>query len=495
MLLNLWQNLFKEVFILVWPIYEKENLIVGNIDSNVGIITLWSPKNVIASKLDPSSYSIIGQLYFSGGINFLIRNCLANKKIRYLLIMGQDLAKSAEALLALKNKGVDEQHNITGISSSRIHKEIPKESIDNLRNNVEIIDMREKDITMIVNTLEKLEKKPSYGEPEIFPENKIEAPQKFPSDPTVFKVREKTIGRAWLEILQIIMKFGTRKKAPYGGDQKELINISTIIMEEDPFNYKWEEYFQFTKEELENYIPQVTTGKIIPDVTYTYGQRLRAAELKDGTTVDQIKFIIDLLREAPHKRNAIAFTWNYDKDALGGEPPCINLVHALVQDGRLHLTSYIRSNDMYEAWPRNALALRRLQGEIVKEISKEVQIGTLNIISGSAHIYEKNWLDADEITKKYRPSYSIRFDPRGNIRIEVKENKIKVTLRDLDGNPIKEYESDNAKRLMISLVHDYIISEIDHALDIGSELQKAEIALKNNLVYNQDKPLELNGNP
>ena len=53
--------------------------------------------------------------------------------------------------------------------------------------------MREKEPEEIANKIKGLEQKPSYGEAEEFPENKIEAPTKFPSDPTTFKIREKTI--------------------------------------------------------------------------------------------------------------------------------------------------------------------------------------------------------------------------------------------------------------------------------------------------------------
>ena len=148
---------------------------------------------------------------------------------------------------------------------------------------------------------------------------------------------------------------------------------------------------------------------------------------------------------------------------------------------------------IYEAWPRNAFALRRLQGMIVSEISKElpIKLGTLTTISGSAHIYEKNWPDSNEIIEKNRPSYTIRFDPKGNFRVETKDAKIKVTHKDIEGNPIGEYEGDTAMKVMIQLAHNRLFSEVGHALDIGAELQKAEIALKNNLKYTQDKPLEL----
>ena len=90
-----------------WPIYEKENLIIGDITSNVGIITLWTPRKLLESKIEKNLFSVMGQLYFNGGINFLIRNCLANKNIRYLILAGQDLAKAGDGLLILKNKGID----------------------------------------------------------------------------------------------------------------------------------------------------------------------------------------------------------------------------------------------------------------------------------------------------------------------------------------------------------------------------------------------------
>ena len=380
------------------------------------------------------------------------------------------------------------------MKTAKIHKEIPKQAIENFIRNVEVIDMRGKEPDEVVEKIKTLEKKDSYGEPEIFPANKIEAPEKLPADPAVHKIREKTIGLAWIEILYNIMNFGATKKSSYGGDQKELINTCTIIEEEDPDKIKFEEYFQFTKEDLETYIPQVTTNMEIKDVTYTYGQRLRSATLKDGSRIDQIQKIIDLLKKSPYKRSAIAFTWDYDKDSDSGEPPCINFVHCLVQDETLHMTSYIRSNDMYEAWPRNAFALRRLQKIIVEEIAKAypIKLGTLTTISGSAHIYEKNWADAKEIIDKHRPQYSLVLDPKGNFRIEVSNNKIKAIHIDAVGNPIGVYEDNSAVRLMRQLAHKKIISEIGHALDLGAELQKAEIALNHHeFKYVQDKPLEM----
>jgi len=487
-----------------WPINEKENLILGNISSNVGIITLWTRSKLIADKIPSNLYCAIGQLYFNGGINFILRNCLYNKNIRYLIVTGQDLAKAGDTLLALKNNGVDENNHIIGVHNSKIHKEIPKEAIDKFRQNVEILDFRGKTIEEIIDKINQLEKKESYGDSEIFPDNKIEPPEKLPSDSAVVKIKEKTIGRAWLEILYNISRFGATKPTSYGGFQKELINVLSVITDEDPFEPKWEEYFQFSKEELEEYIPQVTKNIKIENIHYTYGQRLREVQLKDGNKIDQINNIIDILSKEPYNRRAIAFTWNYESDPTSKEPPCINLVHVLVQENTLYLTVYIRSNDMYEAWPRNAFALRRLQGEIAREIGKSVplKIGPLTTISGSAHIYDKNWTDTKEILDRNREwvlmrstplgnLINFRIDPKGNFLIKVEEGKIKAIHTDLDGNAIGNYEGKVAGELIVQISNNNLISEISHALDLGSELQKAEIALRTGKQYTQDKQLVL----
>ena len=47
--------------------------------------------------------------------------------------------------------------------------------------------------------------------------------------------------------------------------------------------------------------------------------------------------------------------------------------------------------------------------------------------------------------------------------------------------------------LYYTLVREGMISRLDHAADVGVELQKAYLALKNNLEYVQDSELALSG--
>jgi len=198
-----------------WPIYFSENLIVGKKDSNISIITLWTQKELIAKGLDKESYATIGQLYSKAGINAVLRNVFANPAIRYVILCGADKSASGEALIALAKNGVDKNHNVIGAENAYIEKEIPKEAVEEFRKNVEIIDMRDvldpKKIKEKIDALEK-NKKP-FSSPKLFPEPKLEIPERFPTDSSVFKVRAKTVGFAWLAILSKIMKFGHIKKS------------------------------------------------------------------------------------------------------------------------------------------------------------------------------------------------------------------------------------------------------------------------------------------
>ena len=83
------------------------------------------------------------------------------------------------------------------------------------------------------------------------------------------------------------------------------------------------------------------------------------------------------------------------------------------------------------------------------------------------------------------------LDPRGNIHIEVVKEGIKITQLTPDGKRIEEFTAKNLREAVIWLWSEQKISDIAHALYLGVELQKAEIALKEKVPYYQDKPLVL----
>ena len=56
---------------------------------------------------------------------------------------------------------------------------------------------------------------------------------------------------------------------------------------------------------------------------------------------------------------------------------------------------------------------------------------------------------------------------------------------------VAEVEGETAIEIINTLIKEKFISSLQHAGDIGIELCKAELALKYNLKYTQDKDLKL----
>ncbi len=137
---------------------------------------------------------------------------------------------------------------------------------------------------------------------------------------------------------------------------------------------------------------------------------------------------------------------------------------------------------MYRAWPQNAYGLLKIQKEIAQALS--LKIGKLVIVSCSAHIYERDFLEAQKMIEKYKSKLECQIDPRGNFVIEI-NNKIHIKHIDANGNFLQEFEGKNAQEIRDQISS--FITDSAHAIYLGTELHKAELALKNNSKYIQDQ--------
>ena len=215
---------------------------------------------------------------------------------------------------------------------------------------------------------------------------------------------------------------------------------------------------------------------------------MRTQILKNNNLNQQVKELADLKAEnSILKQKVETFAvLETENDNLNPKSPCLDLIQALVNSNKLYLTAYIRSNDMFGAWPQNTIALRAIQKEIAQAIGKEM--GKLMIISNSAHIYEHNYEKAIEIVEKHKPSLECQQDPRGSFVIKIDNDKIKVIHMTPNGRALQEFSGETAIEIFHKIYP--FISNTPHALDIGAELQKVEIALKQGLDYNQDNHLK-----
>ena len=114
--------------------------------------------------------------------------------------------------------------------------------------------------------------------------------------------------------------------------------------------------------------------------------------------------------------------------------------------------------------------------------------------------YKINKKIEKRITAKYHKIKDWVMDPKGYFLIEIdrKKNLLKVgycKFTKLGNNPVNDMvaiiEGKTAIEIVNTLIREKYISSLQHAGDMGIELCKAEIALKHNLNYVQDKDLNL----
>ena len=114
--------------------------------------------------------------------------------------------------------------------------------------------------------------------------------------------------------------------------------------------------------------------------------------------------------------------------------------------------------------------------------------------------YKINKKIEKKIIAKYHKIKDWVMDPKGYflIAIDRKKNLLKVgycKFTKLSNNPVNDMvviiEGKTAIEIVNTLIREKYISSLQHAGDMGIELCKAEIALKHNLNYVQDKDLNL----
>ncbi|MBI3342988.1 hypothetical protein HY032_02435, partial [Candidatus Gottesmanbacteria bacterium] len=370
-----------------WPLLYKNVLEVKDPTNPVGVAVMWTERQVVADMLKDQNYCAIGNLYSSAGISAMIRNIYANPHIRKIVLWGADLSRSGQALLALKEHGVDDNFFIVGDEKKgQIEKEIGHDAIDLFRKSVEVVNLRGKPVSDLVGTVSSLGDIPGepFTTPKVFPTSRPK-PFTYPSEQIGFRIHGQTVAQTWLKILQNIMRYGRNKTTRYTQENelKELLNVVAVVYEENPEDPYLPHYFPFTKKDLDIYYPQVLSPKQIPGIAYTYGQRLRN---HDG--VDQIQKIIELIKTRPFSKKMVAFTAKVAEDwnqVHKGDTPCLTQVIFSIQDGKLFFTTHFRSQDMVHGWPRNVFSLRKLQKMIADETG--YPMGAFVMITHSAHIY------------------------------------------------------------------------------------------------------------
>lgn len=355
-----------------------------------------------------------------------------------------------------------------------------------LRKNVNLVKVEDKGTPPSV--LKELSSKSlaSYSSKRLIFEKQEPKTKIFPAESSVFEARSEKVAEVWLKILDIILRFGRISTTQYADDQQEVYNLVAVVTNEDPKDFCLPEYLLFTKEQLEKYIPTVTTAFRDQDSAYNYGDRIFSYFGRN-----QVEDIVEKLIDQPYTRSAIICLWDSEHDNLVKDCPCINHIEAKIIENRLYLTTVIRSNDMFEGWPENAFALKVLQNLILKKLKKKgkdkfknLTLGDLVTVSQSAHLYGDCWDSARRVIEKNYTTVvghpCFQQDPRGNFVISLLSDEDEVQVEHIapNGESLQIYKGRTAQELFNKLSKNQAVSLLSHAFYLGAELEKAEIALK-----------------
>jgi len=233
----------------------------------------------------------------------------------------------------------------------------------------------------------------------------------------------------------------------------------------------------------EHYESLVTPGK--PEgVSYTYGERLRDQPVAG----DQLELLTKKLRNSPDTRRAVAVLWSHEADQASSDPPCLILVQGDVTLGYYSQTAYIRSNDIYAAWPLNAYAQVRLAERVAEKLG--LKIGTVTLVSFSAHVYEHDWSRAlAVIHDHYDALKAFTQDPRGSYLIYGRSGLVEVDHREPGGTLVTRLELRDSTTAYYKLKSEAVLLLPDHAFYLGWEARRAlERALRKE-EYVQDEEM------
>ncbi len=482
-----------------WPVVNSSDISIINSHGHIAVATLWTKRDALVKKIHQQGVEdvvVVGQLYSPAGVNKMIRNLLANKNIRYLVLSGADLWGSGDKVMQIWQEGAQ---------ADGIANDLPPQAIEQLRQHVQIIDMRYATTTkqvadVVVDYLPQLKPVSPWGFAEHYSEPEVEVAERLPSGWGAEVIKGEYAHQVWPQLLEMIMKFGVVDETNYGERARDLQNMVVTVRMGDPFDPTIPDFFSFSRSDLEAYVEEFLAAYKPEDVFYTYGQRLR---LYGDHGVDQIEIIEDKLRTDPNDRGAIMVLYDVERDNRRHpetedvpkkdiRTPCLTSVQFNIADGELHLTAYFRSQDVFGAWPLNFLALRRLQAEVAQNLG--VDVGTTTTISNRAHIYEHAWDEAEIVISQADRRGGFRQDPRGSFRLWIDDDSnMRATHMHPDcGEPlgpdfvVNGSRKKAAEALARGLANAKGVSQIEHAFDLGIQSALMEIAVKLGIPFEQD---------
>ncbi len=124
------------------------------------------------------------------------------------------------------------------------------------------------------------------------------------------------------------------------------------------------------------------------DLGPVYGKQWRSWEKPNGENVDQIKYVIDEIKNNPKSRRLVVNAWNAGELGEMALTPCHCLFQFYVRDGKLSCQLYQRSADVFLGVPFN-IASYSLLTHMIAQVC-DLQPGHFVHTFGDVHLYSNH---------------------------------------------------------------------------------------------------------
>lgn len=127
-------------------------------------------------------------------------------------------------------------------------------------------------------------------------------------------------------------------------------------------------------------------------VNSNYGHRIQhAVDEADGKLFDQMKMVEHLLSVDPNSRQAVIHI-KQARDVIVNPTKDLNCTVCLqffIREGKLYMTTYMRSNDLWMGFPNDVFQFTCMQIYLAMRLN--VGLGSYTHIAGSLHMYQRDY--------------------------------------------------------------------------------------------------------
>ena len=141
-----------------------------------------------------------------------------------------------------------------------------------------------------------------------------------------------------------------------------------------------------------------------------YGYQWRSWPTADGRHIDQIKLVLDQIKNTPDSRRMIVSAWNVGEVEKMKLPPCHAFFQFYVADDKLSCQLYQRSADIFLGVPFN-IASYALLTMMVAQVCG-LKLGDFVHTLGDANLYSNHLEQTrEQLSRTPRPLPSMRLNP------------------------------------------------------------------------------------